>query len=151
MTNQKPSTTTTSSRPTHSPPDLHHHRAPRFRPGRFAVPSALAPGRSALVPMVKNPGAAVAAPGFKAQSQNTPSPPSGLWRRGGAQMALCAGNPRSPQVRRRTAPTTFRTRPAAMVGACGATPRLAAAGCTKACRPRRWRFVACTSRRTVHR
>ena len=35
--------------------------------------------------------------------------------------------------------------------ACGTTPRLAAAGCTKACRPRRWRFVACTSRRTVHR
>ena len=32
-----------------------------------------------------------------------------------------------------------------------ATPRLAAAGCAKACRPRRWRFVACTSRRTVHR
>ena len=38
-----------------------------------------------------------------------------------------------------------------MGGACGATPRLAAAGCAKACRPRRWRFVACTSRRTVHR
>lgn len=35
--------------------------------------------------------------------------------------------------------------------ACGTTPRLAAAGCTKACRPRRWQFVACTSRRTVHR
>ena len=32
-----------------------------------------------------------------------------------------------------------------------ATPRLAAAGCTKACRPRRWRFVVCTSRKTVHR
>ena len=42
-------------------------------------------------------------------------------------------------------------RPAPMVGACGPTPRLAAAGCTKACRPRRWRFVTCTSRRTVHR
>src|SRR3546814_3014837 len=38
-----------------------------------------------------------------------------------------------------------------MGGACGATPRLAAAGCAKACRPRRWRFVACTSLRTVHR
>ncbi|EKN6414377.1 hypothetical protein DVQ15_08535 [Yersinia enterocolitica] len=33
----------------------------------------------------------------------------------------------------------------------GATPWLAAAGCAKACRPRRWRFVVCTSRRTVHR
>lgn len=38
-----------------------------------------------------------------------------------------------------------------MSGAYRATPRLAAAGCAKACRPRRWRFVACTSRRTVHR
>lgn len=38
-----------------------------------------------------------------------------------------------------------------MGGACGATPRLAATGCTNACRPRRWQFVACTSRRTVHR
>ncbi|WP_224774258.1 hypothetical protein, partial [Citrobacter freundii] len=45
----------------------------------------------------------------------------------------------------------FGLRPAAMGGACGATPRLAAAGCAKACRPRRWRFVACMSRRTVHR
>lgn len=35
----------------------------------------------------------------------------------------------------------FRWRPAAMGGACGATPRLAAAGCAKACRPRRWRFA----------
>ena len=34
--------------------------------------------------------------------------------------------------------------------ACGATPRLAAAGCTKACRPRRWRFRSTTSRRTGH-
>ena len=42
-------------------------------------------------------------------------------------------------------------RPAAIGGACGATPRLAAAGCAKACRPRRWQFTACTSRRTVHR
>lgn len=32
-------------------------------------------------------------------------------------------------------------RPAAMGRACGATPRLAAAGCAKACRPRRWRFA----------
>ncbi len=38
-----------------------------------------------------------------------------------------------------------------MGGAGVATPRLAAAGCTKACRPRRWRFVVCTSRKTVHR
>jgi hypothetical protein len=41
--------------------------------------------------------------------------------------------------------------PRRMGGACGATPRLAAAGCAKACCPRRWRFIACTSRRTVHR
>ena len=44
-----------------------------------------------------------------------------------------------------------RPSPAAMGGAGVATPRLAAAGCTKACRPRRWRFVVCTSRKTVHR
>lgn len=31
------------------------------------------------------------------------------------------------------------------------TPRLAAAGCAKACRPRRWWFSATTSRKTVHR
>ena len=31
------------------------------------------------------------------------------------------------------------------------TPRLAAAGCAKACRPRRWQFAAWSSRRTVHR
>ena len=37
------------------------------------------------------------------------------------------------------------------MGGPGTTPRLAAAGCAKACRPRRWRFVACTSRRMVHR
>ena len=146
-----PSTTPTSSRATHSLPDLHRHRATRLWPGRFAVPSASAPGGSALGLVVKNPGAAVAAPGFNAQSQNAPSPPSGRRRRGGAQVALCAGNPRSPSVRRRTAPTTFRMRPATMIGACGPTPRLAATGCMKACRPRRWRFVACTSRRTVHR
>lgn len=111
------------------------------------APRPCRPGRGEKA----NPGAAVAAPGFKAQSQNAPSPPSGRRRRGGAQVALYAGNPRSPQVCRRTAPTTFRTRPAVMGGTCGATPRLAAAGCAKACRPRRWRFVACTSRRTVHR
>ncbi|HIC3865012.1 TPA: hypothetical protein ACW4XO_005145, partial [Salmonella enterica] len=48
-------------------------------------------------------------------------------------------------------PPTIRPSPAAMGGAGVATPRLAAAGCTKACRPRRWRFVVCTSRKTVHR
>lgn len=31
-----------------------------------------------------------------------------------------------------------------MNGFCGATPRLATAGCAKACRPRRWRFAACS-------
>jgi len=53
--------------------------------------------------------------------------------------------------RRPLARARFRWRPAAMGGACGATPRLAAAGCAKACRPRLWRFSATTSRRTVHR
>lgn len=38
-----------------------------------------------------------------------------------------------------------------MGGAYRATPRLAPAGCVKACCSRRWRYIACTSRRTVHR
>ncbi len=81
-----------------------------------------------------------------------PPPPPGAGGGGGrAQAALCARNPRSRQVRRRIAPPVLRQRPAAMGEACRATPRLAAAGCTKACLPRRWRFVACTSRRMVHR
>ena len=43
--------------------------------------------------------------------------------------------------RRPLARARFRWRPAVVGGACGATPRLAAAGCAKACRPRRWRFA----------
>ena len=84
-------------------------------------------------------------------SQNAPSPPSGRRRRGRAQAALCARNPRSRQVRRRIAPPVLRQRPAAMGEACRATLRFAAAGCAKACRPRRWQFAAWSSRRTVHR
>ncbi len=52
-------------------------------------------------------------------SQNAPSPPSGRRRRGRAQAALCARNPRSRQVRRRIAPPVLRQRPAAMGEACG--------------------------------
>ncbi len=63
---------------------------------------------------------------------------------GQAAMGARARNPRSQQVWRRIAPPTIRPSPAAMGGAGVATPRLAAAGCTKACRPRRWRFVVCT-------
>lgn len=70
---------------------------------------------------------------------------------GAAHKRPCARNPRSQQVWRRIAPSTIQPSPAAMGGAGVATPRLAAAGCTKACRPRRWRFVVCTSRKTVHR
>lgn len=33
---------------------------------------------------------------------------------------------------------------------CGATPRLAAAGCANACRHQCWRFVTTTSRQTIH-
>ena len=69
----------------------------------------------------------------------------------GPRKGARARNPRSQQVWRRIAPPTIRPSPAAMGGAGVATPRLAAAGCTKACRPRRWRFVVCTSRKTVHR
>lgn len=41
-------------------------------------------------------------------------------------------------------------RPAVMDGVLANTLALAAAGCTDACRPRRWRFLPITSRRTVH-
>lgn len=48
------------------------------------------------------------------------------------------------------APLARSWRPAAMGGAGGAIPRLAATGCTHTCRPRRCRFVFATSRGTVH-
>lgn len=70
---------------------------------------------------------------------------------GAAHKCACARNQRSQQVWRRIAPPTIRPSPAAMGGAGVATPRLAAAGCTTACRPRRLRFVVCTSRKTVLR
>ena len=41
-------------------------------------------------------------------------------------------------------------RPAAMDGALANTLGLAAASCSGACRPQRWRFLPITSRRTVH-
>lgn len=50
----------------------------------------------------KNPGAAVAAPGFKAQSQNAPLPPSIRRQRGRTQVALCAKAIEAMQVQRRT-------------------------------------------------
>ncbi len=56
----------------------------------------------------------------------------------GAQRPCARDCDRRPLARAR-----FRWRPAAVGGACGATPRLAAAGCAKACRPRRWQFAAC--------
>ena len=80
------------------------------------------------------------------RSKIAPSPSSIRRRRG--ERAKCL------RAARRSVPAgagEFRWRPAAMGGACGATLRLAAAGCAKACRPRRWRFAACTSRRTVRR
>ena len=134
--------------------DLHPSRAAPCRApcGGSSKPRNNEPHRPQAVPpwgrWSKTPGAAVAAPGFTAQSQNAPSPPSDRrrWGHKGAR----ARNPRSQQVWRRIAPPTIRPSPAAMGGAGVATPRLAAAGCT-ACRPRRWRFVVCTSRKTVHR
>ena len=50
----------------------------------------------------KTPRAAVAAPGFKAQSQNAPLPPSVRRQRGRAQVALCAKAIEAMQVQRRT-------------------------------------------------
>ena len=91
-------------------------------------------------------------PVFKAQSQSAPAPPSGRRR----TSSLVRGKPSKPikahkcvGAQRRRHPDPMRA--ATMIGACGPTPWLAATGCMKACRPRRWRFVACASRRTVHR
>ncbi|RVR64951.1 hypothetical protein EOL30_26425, partial [Citrobacter freundii] len=42
-------------------------------------------------PLEKNPGAGGAAPGFQAQSQNAPSPPSGGRRRGVLALGLETG------------------------------------------------------------
>jgi hypothetical protein len=134
--------------------DLHPSRAAPCRApcGGSSKPRNNEPHRPQAVPpwgrWSKTPGAAVAAPGFT--QKNAPSPPS-VGGDGATHKGARARNPRSQQVWRRIAPPTIRPSPAAMGGAGVATPRLAAAGCTKACRPRRWRFVVCTSRRTVHR
>ena len=48
------------------------------------------------------------------------------------------------------APDRPAQRPAAMDGTLANTLALAAAGCTDACRPQRWRFLSIASRRTVH-
>jgi hypothetical protein len=77
------------------------------------------------------------------------SPRRRLWPGGdvaSAQVSCARYGERFPLMRAR-----FLWSPAAMGGACGATPRLAAAGCVKACRLRCWRFVAYKSRRAVHR
>ena len=68
--------TTTSSRPTHSPPDLHHHQSAPVSAGalRCSMSTSARPFRPGADG--RNPGAAVAAPSFQAQSQNAPSPPS---------------------------------------------------------------------------
>ncbi|MFM0500294.1 ParB/RepB/Spo0J family partition protein [Paraburkholderia caffeinilytica] len=69
-------------------------------------------------------------------STSTAKSPRRRLRSGGdvasAQVPCTRYGNRCPLARAR-----FRSRPAAMGGACGATPRLAAAGCAKACRPRR--------------
>ena len=116
-----------------------HRGGGRARAGR--VRQCTAPARSAG--FLSEPGAAVAAPGFNVE----------------IKIARCrlrpGGNGRTCKcIARGTAIGALARQvsmaPAAMGGACGATPRLAAAGCTKACRPRRWRFRSTTSRRTGH-
>lgn len=87
---------------------------------------------------------------FPAQSQNAPSPPSDRRRWGHAQGRSCAKSTKPASVAAHRAANDS-TEPRRNGRAGVATPRLAAAGCTKACRPRRWRFVVCTSRKTVHR
>ena len=135
--------------------DLHPSRAAPCRApcGGSSKPRNNEPHRPQAVPpwgrWSKTPGAAVAAPGFTAQSQNAPSPPSDR-RRWGHAGRSCAKSTKPASVAAHRA-ANDRPSPAAMGGAGVATPRLAAAGCTKACRPRRWRFVVCTSRKTVHR
>ncbi len=99
---------------------------------------------------VKNPGAAVAALGFKAQAK-TPLRRLRAGGEGAAHKQPCARETQEAgkcagASRRRcldSAPLQW----ARLV----ATLRFAAAGCAKACRPRRWQFAAWSSRRTVHR
>ena len=114
---------------------------PRWRTRTRWPREAVRPARSAG--FLSEPGAAVAAPvsTSKSKSPRCRLRPGG---NGADVQALHAVQPSAP------AGAGFRWRPAAMGGACGATPRLAAAGCTKACRPRRWRFRSTTSRRTGH-
>lgn len=123
------------------------------RPGAFGVVDhrnqaiAAAPGasRRGLFPKIRA-RRSPAAPGFNIQSKTATSPPSTRRRRGERTSALRAVWRSVPADAGNVSMT-----PRRMGGECGATPRLAAAGCAEGCCPRRWRFVACTSRRTVHR
>ncbi len=140
------------NRPRHWPRDPAPQIGARFRPGRFMLskrrtpPFAPAPGRSALSWRSKS-GRGGSRARFKAKT------PLRRLRAGGgaAHSSLVREKPKKPAVRRRIAPPVLRQRPAAMGEACRATLRFAAAGCAKACRPRRWQFAAWSSRRTVHR
>ena len=101
--------------------------------------------------MPKNPGAAVAAPGVQGPKPERPCAAFGQAAQGRRTSSLVRGKPSKPISASAHSADDIPNAPHRNGRACGATPRLAAAGCTKACRPRRWRFVACTSRRTVHR
>ena len=77
-------------------------------------------------------GASVAAPGSNVEVKIAPLPPSSGRQQGGTCLARDTIGARWRKVS---------MAPAAMGGACRTTPRLAAAGCAIACRPRRWRFA----------
>ena len=101
--------------------------------------------------MPKNQGAAVAAPGVQGPK---PERPCAAFRQAAhvlLTISFFLWKPSKPISASAHSADDIPNAPHRNGRACGATPRLAAAGCTKACRPRRWRFVACTSRRTVHR
>lgn len=108
--------------------------------------AAPAPSRSALGPVVEDPGAAVAAPGSSVQSKIATSPPSTRRRRGGRASALHAVQPSAPagagkvpMAPRRNGRGLWGYAPACCGRLCQSVP-----SSTLAVR-------ACTSRRTVHR
>ena len=92
-------------------------------------------GHSASIPHSFAPAALRASLASRGSAQG-PSPPRVAWR---------PSNTTEPDT-----PDRPGQRSAAMGGALANTLALAAAGCAGACRPRRWRFLPITSRRTVH-
>lgn len=84
-------------------------------------------------------------------SQKRPFAAFGQAAKGPRTSSLVRGKPKKPVSAPAHRAAGAWTAPRHCGGACRATPRFAAAGCAKACRPRRWQFAAWSSRRMVHR